>query len=487
MNDKENLESLAKHGAAQTRHRVVLIRLANPNINLVTPPIGIGYILKSLAGITDIEPVFLDCKLKKIDNDSLIDQLISLKPLIVGFQLFSADYPQFKKLLPAIKQELPQCKIVAGGPHVSGLPSYTLRTNPDLDYVIAGEAEEAFPLLVKSIQKGYYNTGLEQIPNLVYRQDTSIIENPKKWIDVHEFGPPAWNYLKPEEYPAIQHGTFHKSNRVVPILTSRGCPYGCTFCSGHLVTGKKIRLRHVSSVIDEIEWLINTYGFKEFIVEDENFTFYKSHVIEFADELQRRNIHCWFSFPNGIRLDKLDEEIVSRLASMGTYMVCVGIESGSKETMKKMGKNWDQEFVRNRILLLKQYGIIVNASFIMGYRDETPDDIRQTIDFSLSLPIDTAYFGNYLPLPGSEDFEILIQSGELSLDSIQWQNYNSYAGVFPYHPRKITEQQLKKAIKKATLRFYLRPRIAFNILRRMTHFVFFKSFLSRLYGILLRS
>ncbi|HNW88699.1 MAG TPA: cobalamin-dependent protein [Bacteroidales bacterium] len=468
------------------KHKVVLVRLANPNFNLIAPPIGIGYLMKVLESMDGIEQIFLDCKLHNIDNNSLLNRLIDLQPLLVGFQIFSVDYGRFKKLLPAIKQRLPNCIFVAGGPHISGLPVHTLETNPDLDYAIAGEAEEALPLLVESILSGMKEPAIDQIPNLIYRRNNKIIRNPQKWIDVNAYGAPAWHLLEPDLYPPVQHGTFHKNNRVVPILTSRGCPYPCTFCAGHLVTGKKIRLREIKSVVDEIEWLINTYNFGEFIIEDENFTYYKSHVIEFADEIQRRNIKCCFSFPNGIRLDRIDEEIVSRMSEMGTYMVCLGIESGSRETLTRMGKNWDFDLVRERASLLKRYGIIVNASFILGYRDEAIEDIKQTIDFSLSLPVDAAYFGNYLPLPGSTDFETLIQQGELVLDQISWESYNSYTGVFPYHPRDISERELSKAIKVATIRFYLRPRIMWGILRRMTHLVFLKSFLFRLYGILFR-
>jgi len=470
----------------QTKRKVVLIRLANPINNWVAPPIGIGYLLKVLNDIDSIKPIFLDCKLHNIDNNNLLNKLIDLEPLLVGFQIFSADFGLFTKLLPTLKQKLPNCLFIAGGPHLSGLPTYTLETNPALDFAIAGEAEEAFPLLVKSILSGMKEPLPEQIPNLVHRKDNSIIINQQKWIDVNVYGAPAWQLLKPDLYPPIQHGVFHKSPRVIPILTSRGCPYPCTFCGGYLVTGKKIRLREIKSIVDEIEWLINTYNIGEFIIEDENFTFYKSHVINFADELQRRNIKCFFSFPNGARLDKLDEEIVSRLAEMGTYMVSLGIESGSLQTLTKMGKNWDLDFVRDRVKLLKHYGMIVNASFILGYRDETLDDIKQTINFALNLPIDIAYFGNYLPLPGTKDFEILTKKGELILDQIKWESYSSYAGVLPYHPVNLSEHELRKAIKIGYMRFYLRPRIAIGILQRLTHLVFLKSFFSRILSVLFR-
>ncbi len=465
---------------------VVLVRLANPNVNIITPPIGIGYLLKVLSQMKGIEPVFIDCKLERLDDESLLKRLEDLDPLMVGFQVFSVDYSRFTDLLPDIRARLPEVVIVAGGPHVSGLPEYTLNTNTEIDYIIVGEGEGVLPLLVKYHLDTTGKINIDKIPNLVYREAQSCVYNEKQHIDVNAYGAPAWNLLRPERYPPIQHGTFHKSKRVVPILTSRGCPYPCTFCAGHLITGKKIRLRKPKSIVDEIEWLQNKYSYEEFIIEDENFTFYKHHVIEFADELEKRKIKCFFSFPNGIRIDRIDEEIVARLAGIGTYVVSIGLESGSKKTLRNMKKNWDMDLIGKRISLLRRYGIIVNGSFILGYRDETIDDIEQTIKYAIGLPIDMAYFGNYLPLPGSTDFNILLKRGELVLEQIRWDKYNSYTGTLPYHPIDVSEVALRKSIRKATIRFYLRPRIAFGFLRRMTSFVFIKSFFFRFYNIMFK-
>ncbi len=465
---------------------VVLVRLANANNNWTSPPIGIGYLMKALLVVEGINPVFIDCKLDNIDNEKLLSKLRDLNPLLIGFQLFSADYSMFVNLLPQIKQHIPESRCVAGGPHISGLPNHTLETNPDLDYAITGEAEEALPHLVRYLLAEDNHQVIEEIPNLVHRKNGSIIHNAQKWIDVNEWDAPAWSVIRPDLYPPIQHGVFHKSKKVVPILTSRGCPYPCTFCAGNLVTGKKIRLRNIKSVVDEIEWLQNTYHFGEFIIEDENFTFHKSHVLAFADEIKNRNIKCHFSFPNGVRLDKLDEEIISRLAEMGTYNVVLGLESGSRETLTKMGKHWDFDEVRRKINLLHKYGILASGSFIVGYRDETMEDINKTIKYALSLPLNAAYFGNYLPLPGTKDFEILLHKGEIALDKIKWENYNSYTGELPYHPKDLSQKEFRRALKMVYLKFYLRPTIAIGMLKRMTNPVLIRSFISRFFGIFSR-
>jgi len=236
-----------------------------------------------------------------------------------------------------------------------------------------------------------------------------------------------------------------------------------------------------------IEFLQNKYGFEEFIIEDENFTFHKKHVLEFADEIEKRGIKCFFSFPNGIRLDRLDEEIVRKLRSMGAYMVALGIESISIGTLNRMNKQWRRNQVIAVVNLLKKYDFIVQANFVLGFRGDLPVDIEESIDFAMELNIDQVYFGNYIPLPGTDDFKLLVDSGEIVLNEIDWSNYSAYYGKYPYHPPTISIEELDRIIKKATMRFYLRPRIVWGFLKRMTHPVFIGSLLFRLYSVLLKS
>jgi radical SAM superfamily enzyme YgiQ (UPF0313 family) len=457
-----------------------LVRLKNPGLRIVSPPLGIGYLLKALNRMEGINPVFIDCHLDNIDERTLIQRVRKLDPVLLGIQVFSIDYFNFSRLLPDLRKVLPDTILVAGGPHVTALPEYTLRSNPDIDFVICGEGEIALPKLVKKLLDRGLASEFSDIPNLAYRKDGKYVRNKTEWIDIDELGNPDWDLIRPQDYPAVQHGTFHKSSRVVPIITSRGCPYPCTFCAGSLITGKKIRTRDIKDVVDEIEFLKTRHGFEEFIIEDENFTYYKERVISFADEVIKRGIQCYFSFPSGLRLDRLDEDIVRKLHAMGTYMVSLGVESIAPDTLKRMNKKWSREQVVSKIKLLRKYGIITQANFILGFRDDTLSDIQESIDFSLELDINQAFFGNYIPLPGTEDFNILINKKEIVLEDINWSDYTSFYGKFPYHPKGVTLKQLESMIKKATMRFYLRPRIIFNFLKRITRLIFLKSLISRI-------
>ncbi len=457
---------------------VVLARLKN-YLNIVTPPLGLGYLLTAIRDLPGVLPVFVDAHRDRLDDDALLERLRREKPSLVGLQVYSLDYAHFRRILPRIREACPNALLVAGGAHISGLPEAVLRENPALDYAVKGEGEAALRALLEAHLAGDLEQRTPDIPNLVYRANGGVRVNPLEFPDIEACGRPAWDLIEPDKYPPIQHGTFHRSDKVVPILTSRGCPYPCTFCAGHLSTGKKVRTRSAQSVGEEASFLMENYGFRELIIEDENFTFRKEHVRAVANELERRGIHCHVSFPNGIRLDRVDEEVAGMLRRMGTYLVVLGIESGSERTLKAMRKPWDLDEVKRKIRLLQSHGILVRGSFILGFSTETLEDVEATIRYACECGADQAYFGNYLPLPGSEDFERLVEAGELDPESIDWDAYTSYHGRLGYHPPAISEEELLRAVRRVTRRFYLRPRILFGMLRQMTRPVFVRSMLFR--------
>ena len=434
-----------------------------------TPPLGIGYLLKALKDVDGVKRVFIDQQLTQITDDVLLEQIAALNPMVVGFQVFSAQYAGVRRMISKVRAVCPQAKIVAGGPHVSALPQRTLAENADLDFAIRGEGEEALRQLAIGLLGGNFEANLTRIPNLVYRVGNEVVANGLEFVDVNKYGAPDWDMLEPCEYPAFQHSIFYKGKRVAPILTSRGCPFPCTFCGGHLSTGKTIRLRHIHSVVDEIEFLQSKYGIEEFFIEDENFTFYKEHVINFSNEIEKRGIKCHFSFPNGVRLDRIDQEVAYYMRRMGTYLVSFGIESGSKKTLKDMKKEWSLEEVKTKVRLMQKAGVTVNGFFILGFSTETMEDVEKTIKFSIQSGVSTAMFGHYIPLPGTADFDRLVKNGEINLETMNWDScsshYYSNSGGSPYHPPQISEKDMLKAVRLAIFRFYFRPVAILNLLR----------------------
>ena len=173
---------------------------------------------------------------------------------------------------------------------------------------------------------------LSKINNIAFRDAVKgiTVNTVKLCEDLDSIPNPAWDLIDPRTYPISPHGTFSKSYPVAPIITSRGCPYLCTFCAGFKSTGRKLRRRSVKMVLDEINYLYRVYGVREFHIEDDNFTLQKEYVMEFTDSLCSSGLKIWWACPNGIRADRLDKEMLLSMERSGCYSFGLGIESGSQ-------------------------------------------------------------------------------------------------------------------------------------------------------------
>lgn len=149
-------------------------------------------------------------------------------------------------------------------------------------------------------------------------------------------------------------------------------------------------------------------------------------------------------------------------------MAQFGIESGSTATLQRMKKNWDLDQVVEKVQLLRSHGMYVLGAFILGYRDETMADIEKTIDFAIRCGVDVAFFGNYSPLPGTEDFSILVERGDIDMATVNWADLCCFQKLY-YHPEQVSADELRRALRRAYFRFYLRPRPMVHLLGRLRH------------------
>ena len=186
-------------GAASDERNVVLVRLANPSLNIVTPPLGIGYLLKAVGKVPGAAAIFLDCHLEGMDERALAQRVRELDPVIVGFQVFSVDYLRFAQAVRTVRAALPPTCTVAGGPHVTALPELTLDENPELDLVVCGEGDRALPMLVEAVLAGELAAARQHIPNLAYRGEAGCVRTETHFVeDVDEFEAPDWERLEPD-------------------------------------------------------------------------------------------------------------------------------------------------------------------------------------------------------------------------------------------------------------------------------------------------
>jgi anaerobic magnesium-protoporphyrin IX monomethyl ester cyclase len=426
------------------------------------PPLGLGYLATALRR-QDFDVQILDCTKEKLDLDGFRQRVQQLKPRLVGFQTFSYDFHTVEKCLDVVKAIDGDIVTVVGGAHPSGAPRETLEQLRGADYAIRGEGEQGLPLLARRCLRdaGSVQVELAGIPGLVWRDQAGAIRmnEPAFTEDLDSLGQPSWDMMDPRLYQFAPQGVFLKSPPVAPISTSRGCPFQCTYCAGKSLTGARIRRRSISLVLDEVELLYREYGVREIHIVDDNFTMFRDRVVEFCRGLDERQLKIHFTFPNGVRIDTLDPELLQILKKAGCYSMIVGVESGSDRVLKAMKKSLTTETVQRGVALINQAGIDVSGFFILGFPGETREEMLKTIAFSQSLGLDAAHFSNFLPLPGTEATEVLREQGKLP--DLDWSQL--FYSKIAYVPDGITAEELKRLQRQAYLGFYLRPSVLWKL------------------------
>ncbi|HHT78679.1 MAG TPA: radical SAM protein [Actinobacteria bacterium] len=462
---------------------ILLVRPVTNKMPIIIPNLGLAYLSSQLKKHGHSVTI-LDCAKLNYGYKDFKNFLDSGNFDIAGFQLFTCDFSSVLKMAGIVKEVNSDIITIAGGPHISGLPEHTMKEIVNLDYGFYGEAEIGIVKFCEYISgkgkdKEKETTGKSDIPGLIFRKGDEILVNERNAIEnLDSIDFPDWESIDPNTYPHAPHGTFTKSLPTAPIITSRGCPYSCTYCGVKSTTGRRLRMRSPENIISEIELLIKKYGVKEVHIEDDNFTFNRERVVEFCNLLLDKNIKINWACPNGVRLDTLDEELLKLMEKSGCYSFAVGIESGSPGILKDMRRQVTVEKMREKIMLIANTTKIKMTGFLMaGYPTETIEDIEKTIKFVNSLPLNRAQYSNFLPLPGTKIFDDLMEKGEIDLKSLSWDNFQDNA--ITYSPPGISLKQLHKILKSAFYRFYFRPRIIINLLKEIHSFNQFKFVLAR--------
>lgn len=438
--------------------RVLLIKPANLSDH-IQPSLGLGYLATQIRG--DHEVKIVDCIKERLPAASLVPILAEFRPDVVGTQCYSMDVPKLKPILQAVKNFDPSVITIAGGAHPSAIPDHTLNFfgRDLLDFIFVGEGEIGFPKFLGELQKNG-SRSLDDVPGLGWKDRDTLRINPGAQVDdLDSLGLPAWDLIAPETYPFSPHGVVCMNFPVAPVMSTRGCPYRCTFCSS---AGTKLRKRSAKLVLEEVNLLYHHHGIREFHMVDDNFTFDMDYAKEFLTRLIDSNIRASWATPNGVRLDRLDKEIVRLMKAAGFYSIAVGIESGSERIRSKMNKGTSLDKVRKNLEMVKEVGgIDVTGFFILGFPGETREDIEKTIEFSCEIPLQRAAFHSFIPLPGAAIWRDMEATGEL--DRVDWERYFFWAGA--YSPKDMSHKELKSLHRKAFFRFYLRPGIVLSNLK----------------------
>lgn len=457
--------------------RILLVKPVSIAGYQATPDLGLGYLATALAraghGVS-----ILDCQKDRMTMAGWRAVAERGGFEAVGFKVFSSDLARAGEQLRILKEVRPDVLTIVGGPHVSGDPSWALEAMPHADYGFVGEAEVPLPRFLDALGAASGPAGVRgpaatpeeaaSTPGLARRDPAGrVTANPPLVHDpIDDFGMPRWDLMPPGGYPDETFGIFVRSFPTAPIITTRGCPYRCTYCGGFAVTGRRLRKRSVPLVVEEMRALERGFGVRDVTIVDDNFTLDRRYAASVCEAMIEAGLGISWSCPNGLRIDSLDEEVLGLMERSGCYSIALGIESGSQRILDSMGKKLDLACVREKVRLVRaRTRIKMTGFFMLGYPEETRADIEATGRLSRELPVDRASFPIFSPLPGTEIYHRLLDAGMIRKEELRPEMFWIDGAGVP--TRDTTPRQVKRLQRAMVLRFYLRPRILWRLAREI--------------------
>ncbi len=374
------------------------------------PDIGLGYLGTALrrAGhqVTIADPELDETR---GEPRSIRDRVLEADPDWFGVKVFDHTVGRARSYMAEARAAKRGIHLVAGGPHVSGFRARALESLPEAEFAIVGEAERALPMLIDAVAAGSEPT---EVPGLVRRTASGVVVGAQDFPDdLDALGLPAWDLLQPREHVELQKREpwLDRPIPYVPILTTRGCPFPCTFCAAPINSGKKLRHHSVGFVIDEIEHLRDEFGIQGFSISDDAFTNDRRYVDAFCEEMVRRRVRVrWDAASNGIRADTIDVRLARLLDSAGCEKVGFGIESGSERIVRAMGKRFALDDVENALAILRrETRIRTEGFFIVGYPEERWADAWGTLRLLARIDLDSAWIFGFSPHVGTQVADVL--------------------------------------------------------------------------------
>ena len=441
---------------------------------LVAPPLGdnsaklspcaLPIALLQLASVlreAGHSPFILDLAAVKAPDDMLPEDyyrdilranIRKIDPGYVGINcLTSMNFPQVRMLMSEIRAEAPDMPICLGGIHPTWYYKEIFEHCPEVDYIVLGEGESQAVALAKAIAGGN-RYALEGIQAFAYRNADGEIEvNPRtSYIDNLDALPlPAYDMIDFADYKRDLSSWYnpkeHAINTLTPLLTSRSCPFSCSFCMGHLMTGRGYREKSPDKIVNEIEILVREFDQNYFAILDENSILNKERFIAICDGIQRRGLDIQLSALSGFYLNMVDEDIVKSFKKAGGINVCLPIESGSDYIRNSIiSKKLSENTILNAVRLFKKYELFTCGFFVIGFEEETSTTLDETIAMIEKLKLDVNSVANLSPYPGTRVFAQAKKNNSLLLEEHQlWKGEEKFAqDSFFIKPPGMTMEEL---------------------------------------------
>jgi len=390
-----------------------------------------------------------ECPLKDLKKD-----ILTFSPDYLGLTFTTPLTKEAFKIVSFSKSTKPNLICISGGPHTSALPAETLKDS-QIDIAVIGEGEQT----IRDICKGM---PLKKIKGIAYKEKGKIITNQRRELilDMDSLPLPSWHLFDLKKYHTPRISS--KKNPVGPLETSRGCVYGCVYCS-KCTFGRCFRMKSVNRVLEEIEFMLK-YGFREIHIMDDMFSTDIQRAKRICEEIIRKKLIFPWTLINGIRVDRVDQELMIKLKKAGCYRIAFGVESGDDHVLKLINKGINVKQIKNAFKLAHKAGIETIAFCMVGLPGETKESMQKTIDLMKEVKPTLPKVSILLPLPNTPLFDSWDKKGLILTK--KWEDYSFHSQIRVYKHPNLTNQEINKYYRKFWRDILFSPRYLINRLIR---------------------
>lgn len=367
----------------------------------------------------------------------IMQTLRNFNPDIVGISVMTPNYGSALKISQIIKEYNKDCKVIWGGPHPT-IEAERALLEKTVDLVIRGEGENTIVELCKIIESKSHKKDFSNIKGLSYKENGDIFHNQPRELsrDLDGFPFPARDLLLYKNlYPSSTFGN---------LIISRGCPFECSYCGVHHIWGKDVKFRSIESVILEIYTTARNYGTREFYFLDDNFTVNRKYTFDLCTNIINKRLDI--SWNCITRVDLIDNDLIRILKKAGCCHIDIGIESGSPKILNLINKGITLEQIREASKLLKKNHMNWGAFFVIGFPQETENDIEETIQFMKELSPISVEFSIFTPYPGTKLYELSNKLGLIPKD-VDWNRF-SHQSPENYFIKDVSREKFDCYVKR---------------------------------------
>lgn len=411
------------------------------------------------------------------------------KPDIVGITFMSMTYHNLSRLLRIVKSACPSSTVVVGGYHNTIYPEDVLIQNPEVDCGFVGEADRTFADFLRMFMENGNKIPsadvLKSIPGLALRDQSGRAFLSAEGPNIENLDElPFLDFDLLPGYFSIYLPAVNRHFLASPqamLITTRGCPYACTFC-GRQLLGRSIRSHSNQYKIDMIKGLVKDHGVKSILFGDEFMTYNKKETILFCEMLIKEKLNH-INWVCSARVNNIDDEFCEALKAAGCIQLSFGLETGSNEILKRLKKNATAEQAAKALKCCRKSGLMSFGNIMLGCPGETEGTLQETYDFVMNNPIDYIVCTFFTPLPGSDilDNGEWKQYGTLTNEN-NFKDFNLFNGQ-PFIPFGFTQEELKRWRTKIYRDFYFNPKRILRELRFVTNYNSWKFLFRALRGI----